>query len=370
MQTVHAAATAPASPAPGASGRPVSRFEFWPIGLFYLPVVLYWLWLAVRNGGWTLPTAANPLFRAGGMCGDSKAATLGALIGGEAAPWVAPFVAVARTGDAQLNTRRALHRLAEAGLALPVVAKPDVGCRGAGVRLVETEAELAAYLAGFPRGARLVLQRYIPYEGEAGVFYARLPGEARGRILSLALKYFPHVVGDGCRSLRQLIHADPRAGRIARVYLDRHAKRLDWVVPAGESVRLTFVGNHFRGAICRDANFHVTAAMTRRFDEIARSIPEFYFGRFDVRFRDLDALKRGEDFAILELNGVNAEPLHIWDRDARLAEAYRTMLGQVRLSFEIGRRNRARGFRPVGLAELFRLSRRDQRLMRLYPLAQ
>ncbi len=32
----------------------------------------------------------------------------------------------------------------------------------------------------FPAGARLILQRYVAYEAEAGVFYVRMPGEAQG----------------------------------------------------------------------------------------------------------------------------------------------------------------------------------------------
>ncbi len=355
---------------PDGPGPAFSFFEFWPTAVFYLPVALYWLRLAVRYRSALLPTAANPLFAAGGLCAESKAAVLGSLADGGAGAWVAPFVALTREGEAAADAARAEGALSAAGLALPVVAKPDLGCRGAGVRLIENTADLHAYLAGFPQGERLVLQRYVAYPGEAGVLYARLPGWRRGRILSLALKYFPEAVGDGRSTLRQLIYADARARRIAEVYLARHGERCERVVPAGERVRLTFVGNHFRGAVCRDANALITAAMTRRFEAIARAMPEFYFGRFDVRFRDLDALRRGEDFLILEVNGAGAEPLHIWDCRARLAAAYRAMLRQTRLLFEIGHRNRARGFQPMRLADLVRLFRREQRLFRLYPLAQ
>ena len=55
----------------------------------------------------------------------------------------------------------ALALLQQAGLALPVVAKPDLGCRGVGVKLVRDAAQLKAYLRAFPLGARLVLQRYV-----------------------------------------------------------------------------------------------------------------------------------------------------------------------------------------------------------------
>jgi carbamoylphosphate synthase large subunit len=129
--------------------------------------------------------------------------------------WTAPFIRLDRVGtlasDSRAERDAALTAMACAGLSLPVVAKPDLGCRGVGVKLVRTAEDLQAYLDSFPRGAAYLLQRLVPHEGEAGVFYVRRPGQTRGRIVSITLKYFPHVIGDGKRTLRELILADPRA---------------------------------------------------------------------------------------------------------------------------------------------------------------
>jgi hypothetical protein len=54
--------------------------------------------------------------------------------------------------------------------------------------------------------------------------------------------------------------------------------------------------------------------MTEAFEEIARDLPEFYFGRFDVRFPDIESLRRGEDVTVVEINGAGSEGTHIWDR--------------------------------------------------------
>ncbi|MCW5745304.1 MAG: D-alanine--D-alanine ligase [Alphaproteobacteria bacterium] len=354
------------------SGPPVSFYEFWPMSLFYGPVFLYVLWLMARYRGINLPTLANPSFPGGGFYGESKSAILDLAV--RSAPqWVAPFIAVdrpERPADVAGETRAALRRLADAGLCLPVVAKPDLGCRGAGVRLVRTEAELAAYLHGFPAGARLVLQRFADFEGEAGIFYVRKPGTARGRILSLTLKYFPRVAGDGRATLRELILRDPRAGKVPHLYLPRHAARLDDIVPAGEAVRLSFSGSHSKGSIFRDGTHLVSEAMQARFDAIARAIPEFYFGRFDVRFPSFEALQRGEGFVILEINGAGAEMTHVWDRRTKLLAAWRDIMRQYRLLFEIGRLNRDRGHRGQSLAAFWRQYRRENALTAAYPLTQ
>ncbi len=358
-------------PAFDESGAPLSFFEFWPMWAFYPPVVVYVLWLMLRYRGILLPTVANPSFPGGGFVGESKAEILKLLVR-HTPEWVAPFVVVDRIDGVtapSLDTElaQAMDLLKLAGIELPVVAKPDLGCRGAGVQLVRDLDKLRSYLAAFPRGARLLLQTYVPFEGEAGIFYCRRPGQDKGRIISITLKYFPHVHGDGRRTLRQLILDDPRAGRLSHLYLGRHAARLDAVPGAGEAVRLAFAGSHSRGAIFRNGNALVTPAMEARFDAIAQSLPEFYFGRFDIRFADFAQVQAGAAFTIVEANGAGAESTHIWDRRTTLMQAWGDLMRQYRLLFQIGRANRDRGFQPLSLAEFRAWHRREKELTPLYP---
>ena len=356
-------------PALEQGGPPVSFFEFWPMWAFYPPVMAYVAWLMLRYRGLLLPTVANPSFPGGGFYGESKAEIL-TLAMTHVPEWVAPFITIDRPpGDLPVNdeAEAALATLRDAGLSLPVVAKPDLGCRGAGVKLVRTKDDLRAYLEAFPRGARLLLQRLVPFEGEAGIFYCRRPGEAKGRIISITLKYFPYVTGDGQRSLRELILDDPRAGPLAHLYLHRHTARLEQVPAAGETIRLAFAGSHSRGAIFRNGTHLVTPEMEARFDEIARRLPEFHFGRFDVRFERFIDVQRGHGFTMVEVNGAGAESTHIWDRRTRLLQAWRDLMRQYRWLFEIGYANRARGFRPMSLAAFKRDYQREKALTPLYP---
>lgn len=356
------AAMPPLDPAP-----PLSRFEFWSPRVFYLPVWAYAVLLALRHRGIRLPLIANPGLPASGLVGESKSRVLSDA-GPEARKWIAPFTTYVRGARAPADeTVDALAALMRAGLALPIVAKPDLGCRGAGVRPIRTKAELSSYLAGFPIGQTIVLQRLADVEGEAGVFYVREPGAERGRIFSLTLKHFPHVIGNGISTLRELIARDPRAGQLPHLYLHRHEGRLDEVVPKGERVRLAFAGSHSRGAIFRDGARHVTEALERRFDAIARDIPEFWFGRFDVRFADFEAFRRGEDLTIVEVNGAGAEATHIWDSRTRLRDAYRTLFRQFGLLWAIGAANRRRGFRPEPWRAFLDRWLTERRLVGVYP---
>ena len=351
-------------------GAPLSFFEFWPMWAFYPPVALYAGWLMLRHRGVLLPTVANPSFPGGGFFGESKAEIL-ALAMRHIPEWVAPFISVDRADSSSSSVRQecdaALARLDDAGIDLPVVAKPDLGCRGAGVKLVRSRSDLMAYIAGFPRGARFLLQRLVPFEGEAGIFYCREPGEARGRIVSVTLKYFPYVIGDGQRTLRELILADPRAGKLSHLYLRRHIARLDTIPEKGAAIRLAFAGSHSRGAIFRNGTALVTPQMEARFDALALSLPEFHFGRFDVRFENFADVQAGQGFTIVEINGAGAESTHIWDRKTGLVEAWRALMRQYRWLFRIGAANRARGHQPMRLAEFVRNYRREKFLTPLYP---
>ncbi len=340
----------------------LSFFEFWPAALFYLPILAQAAGLALRYRSATLLTAANPAITAGGLCGESKTEILDQ-VAGRARALIAPYVLLAP--GATLPAAEAA--MEAAGLTYPLVAKPDIGCNGAGVRRIADPAALARYLAGFPADAAVLLQQLVTAPGEAGIFYIRHPDDAVGRITSITLKSSPVVTGDGRSTLRQLILADPRAGRIAQLYLPRLAAQADTVPAQGTQVPLVFVGNHCRGSIFRDGTDHATPALTAAIERLARALPRFHFGRFDVRFDTLAALTRGEGLQVIEINGAGAEATHVWDPRTRLWDAWRAQFFHYAAAWRIGAANRAAGARPTGMRALWQLWRRQTRLMAAYP---
>ncbi len=350
-----------AEPAMRANDRLISFFEFWPGWLFYAPVVLQWLWLGLRYGDMSLPTAANPSFELGGLCGESKGQILD-LVDPAARGWIAPY-AMLTTGQDHPDAVLAAH-----DLGWPLVVKPDVGCNGAGVRLVADVAGLLDAIAAFPTGVRLMLQAFSAHPGEAGIFYIRHPDEPAGRVTSLTLKSSPVVVGDGRQSLRALVLAHPRAGRVPHLYLPRLADRLADVPRSGEIVPLVFTGNHCKGSVFHDGADAITPALTARIEAIARAIPGFHFGRLDVRYASLAALQAGQGFTVIEVNGAGSEATHIWDPRCSLRHAYASQFQHYRAAWHIAHTLRQRGYRPAGLYNLYQAWRRQVRLMASYPL--
>jgi membrane protein DedA with SNARE-associated domain len=303
----------------------VVQWEFLSPWVAYLPVAPYILWLACKHRCLTLFTAANPGIPSGGFVGESKSAILARL----------PFVPEFRVVPPGVRTAPVD--------AFPIVLKPDVGERGKQVAIARTQHDVEQYLSC--AAASTIVQTYVGGL-EFGVFYCRRPGEAEGRILSITEKRFPEVVGDGRSSVADLVLRDRRAVSLAHVY-----RASDRVPAAGERVKLVEIGSHCRGAIFLDGSRYDTRALRAGIDTAAKSHPGFYFGRFDLRAPSIEDLQAGR-FSILELNGVSAEPTHIYDPAVSLADAYRALYRHWRLAFEIGAANRAAGAPPTTLREL------------------
>ena len=341
-----------------------SLLERMPKWLICVPLTVQWLWLALRYGSTTLPSAANPAITSGGLVGEGKLEYFSGM-GPVARAVTAAYCAVSThrpLPDAELQ-----KMIDSAGLSWPMIAKPDLGLCGYGVRLLASMPELQAYLTAFPANEVVVLQQYLPEEGEAGIFYARDPDSAQGRIIGLALRYFPRVTGDGKSTLAALIAANPRAARLMESAKHQPGHDGARVPASGEVVRLATIGSTRVGGVYRDGHTSITAPLTQAIDAIARDMPSFHFGRFDVRFNSLQELAAGRGFTIMEVNGAGSEAIQAWDPETGVLAGFRMIFEKQRILFAIGHAMRKKGVRPIGLLALMQLNRRQQRLIAGYP---
>jgi hypothetical protein len=342
----------------------VGTMERIPKWLNLVPMVLQWCWLGLRHRSLTLPSAANPRITAGGLVGDTKSEYF-ASMGPLARSRVATYVMLRVEGSDKLAA--ALSAMRAAGLVFPVVAKPDLGWCGFGVRRLDDALDLADYLARYPTGESLMLQRYLDEPGEAGIFYVRHPDQPRGRLLGILLRHYPQVVGDGVHSVAQLIDADARLSRALRDPREHECRHdPDEVPELGDSVRLSLIGSTRVGGRYEDGSTLACEALLDAIEAIARDMPDFHVGRFDVRYRNLQELRHGR-FTIMEVNGAGSEAVHAWDPKYSIRQVYRMVFAKQRLLFELGAANRARGHRPIGMLALARHHLHQQRLIRRYP---
>ena len=328
-----------------------------PKPVLVVPMAAQWLWLSLRYGSLSLPSAADPSIAIGGLVGESKIDYYDQVEPG-LRQWLARTAAIACGPTAAQDARAALVRL---GLSFPVIAKPDIGWCGFGVRRLDDAAALDAYVEAYPAGETFLLQEYLDLPGEAGVFYVRWPEQPAGRLLSLTVRHPPHVVGDGVSSVRALVSRDDGLRGRSALYQD-----LARVPARGQIVPLSTVWSFRMGGGYEASSGAITPALEETLDAIAASMPNLHVARFDIRFASASSLARG-DFRIIEINGAGSEAIEFFDPSVPFFAAYRGILAKQAMVFAIAARNRDRGFAPCGWRALLAAFRRQARLIELYP---
>ncbi|MDX2131878.1 MAG: carboxylate--amine ligase [Planctomycetota bacterium] len=352
------AARLPARPA-GAGLLAGLHHEYWPAWLFYAPLFPYLVWLAMRERSCMAFTCVNPgMDNAGGFVGERKSRILGAF---PASPHALPF-RLLEPGDIEARLRTLDDAIRdEPRLGFPLIIKPECGQRGLGVRLVRSRDDARRALIELDTDA--IAQAYHPGPEECGVLWVRRPPGSppaddgcAGFIYSITRKEFPVVIGDGVSTLGALIHAHPRYRRQARVFRTRLGEGWGRTPARGEAVRLAMAGNHAQGTLFRDGADLVTPALTRAIDALARSFAGgLDVGRFDLRYESDEALRRGEGFGVVELNGASSESTNLYDPARGPLWAYGVLFGLWSRMYELGAwRLRGGGCTTWSLARLVR----------------
>ena len=312
----------------------VFHWEYWPLFALYGPIFLYWVWLAAKARSLFFHIAANPTIENGGFVLESKAK-------------ITQLIPEIWTPKTLLFLRHTPWYAVEAALwahrmDYPLVAKPDVGGKGVLVEIVKSPEELRTYIERAP--VDYLIQAFVPYKKEVGIFYCRIPGKSKGRITGIVGKEFLQIVGDGTSTLRELILAEPRSLLQYDALKKTFGTKLSQIPEKGDRLTLVPYGNHARGAKFLDLTHLADEGFDRSWDHICGQIPGFYFGRLDVMYDDWDDLKNGRNFSIVELNGAGSEPTHIYDPGHSLFHAWKEIVRHWNLLQHISVKNhRERG---------------------------
>ncbi|MGG7664409.1 NRDE family protein [Dyadobacter sp. BHUBP1] len=305
------------------------NWEYWPLECVYLPMVLPWLWLSVKARAVCFFGAANPSMRYAGFAGERKSRIYALMPKGSY-----PETLLCEAG---IPKRKVQMLLNNSSLKFPLIAKPDIGERGVQVKLLKTEGDLEDYR--LHSRVDFLLQPYIDYPNEAGIFYYRMPGEQNGHISGIVGKAFLSVTGDGKSDILTLLMQSERAILQLPALHMILGERIRSVPAVGERMRLVPYGNHSRGSKFTDERHRITPALTNAIDRICVRIPGFHFGRLDIRFKSWEELEAGQHFSIIELNGAASEPTHIYDPKHSLFFAWKEIYRHWKILLEISMAN-------------------------------
>lgn len=296
----------------------LTQWEHWPTLIYYIPLIPFFIIRAIKSGHIAHFLTANPGILYSGVGTESKSETL-KLVPKEYRP---EGILVLKSESIE----KKLECFNKKGFVYPVIAKPDIGFRGYLVKKIDSENDLINYYNKVDED--IIIQEFIPYKKELGIFYYRIPGEKKGKITSITDKKFITVIGDGKSTLSQLINKDERAFLYLDLFKNIHKEKIDFIYKEGEEVILSVIGNHSKGTQFLNGNHLINKELEYFMDQICNRINGWYYGRLDIKYKNLEKLLLNEDFKILEVNGIISEPTHIYDasdKNASFINAVKTL---------------------------------------------
>lgn len=340
------------------------HWEYWPLLMFYIPNIPYAFFHGVLARNLVFYTAVNPGILNSGIGSESKFKTLNLL-----PKKYLPKTVFHQQSNTIENTIKAISK---EQITYPLIAKPDVGFRGLLVKKISSEKELIAYLEKYP--IDIIIQEFLTHSNECGIFYYRIPNEKNGTVTSITLKEFLHIKGDGLQTIESLILSDKRAKLYLELLKENNEIDLELIPNKDEVIKLSAIGNHSKGTQFISGNHLINTKINDALNQLSHQVDGWFYGRLDVKYNTLQDLENG-NFKVLELNGILAEPTHIYDASKNTYfKALKTIRTHWKQLYKIARYNNTHNniaYRKTlpFLKEMFALKAYSNRVKKLAKLS-
>ncbi|MBP9213523.1 MAG: ATP-grasp domain-containing protein [Chitinophagaceae bacterium] len=311
----------------------LTNWEYWSFNTVYALLYPIFILYCIRARSFFFFSAANPTIENGGFLMESKK-KIADLIPANFQPTTLYF-------EPATNVNYIIQQLNEHQINYPFIVKPDVGGRGRGVSKVNNETELISVVQKFQLA--FIIQPFIGYEHEIGLFYVRYPNQPKGKITGIVKKEFVQVIGNGKNTIEELLLQNKRYILQIDALRNLCANKLPIVLENGKKEVLLQFGNHARGSLFLDTSHWVDEQLEESFNKICNQINGFYYGRMDIKYESLELLKQGKNFSIIELNGSGSEPTHIYDPKHSLFFAWKEIIRHWDMMYKISMLNKKNG---------------------------
>lgn len=309
-----------------------TNWEYWPSYMFYVPLLPYAFYLALKARSFGFFSAVNPGIDGSGNGLESKYKTIQLL-----PVKYCPITIFIEKGE---NIEEIIQKITKNNISFPLIIKPDIGFRGLLVTKIKNENELSSYIKKY-NSINLLIQEFIAYKNECGLLYYRIPGEKKGRITSVTLKKYLTVTGDGNSTLLSLIVNDERAKHYLEYISEIYQQRLELIPKNKEEVELNVIGNHSKGTQFINGNHLINSELENFMNKLNAEIEGWFYGRIDVKYHNYKEFLKGENFKIIEINGVISEPTHIYDASkGSYFKALKSIKNHWKLIYIIGKKNK------------------------------
>lgn len=310
------------------------HWEFWSMQAIYYPIFPVWFYYALKAKSFFFFNAANPSIKNGGMAMESKKEIYDLI----PSKYIPKTILI----DKEIHSINVvLPQIRDKGIAFPLIAKPDIGMKSFGVELIKNIKQLQSYLNKSTQD--FLIQEFIEFPNEIGVFYVKHPNEKKGKITGIVSKEFLTVTGNGNETIEQLIKKDPRSFFQLAELQNRYGNDLSKVLEKGKKFVLVPYGSHTRGAKFIDISNKICSKLESTINNICSEVPGFYFGRLDIFHTTIDDLAEGKNFKIIEINGAGSEPTHIYDPSHSLLFAWKEIIKHWKILYQISTVNNKKG---------------------------
>jgi hypothetical protein len=322
----------------------------------YGPLYLYWFGLCLKARSFFFFNTSNPTIKNGGFMMESKKEIYDLIPEQYYPPTL--FFKTATLEETLLKS------IKDSGLKFPLIGKPNIGEKGMSVKKLKDEYEVIDYV----RNSKVdfLIQEFIPYRNEVGIFYYRFPNEEKGHLSGIVRKEFLGVRGDGRSTVEKLLKQNKRYVLQLPVLKRTFGEELNNILNDGEELILVPYGNHVRGAKFIDDSHLIDEELTHSIDAVCRQIEGFYYGRLDIRYNTWEELRQGEKFSIIELNGAGSEATHIYDPKHSIFFAWKEIIRHWKILWRISRMNHHPVKRPyMNISSGLQMFRDNTRYLKL-----
>lgn len=322
----------------------ISKRELLPTWVIFIPVILYGFYVGIKNKNLGFFTNIN--WWLSSEYENNKHFFMQAL-----PDQYKPITILA-------NKSKIIDKI---NMEFPCFVKPNNWCRWIWVKKIHNQNDLVEYhkksLGDY------VIQEFVPYDIELGVYIIKHPITKKTSILWIAYKEIATVQWDGQSTLEELIEKGERTKLFKKNFYERNKKIRNTVIPLWEKIIITDLWNHAQGAQCKDVSYLITEENTQVFDKIGNILWDIDFWRYDIKCKSFESFQRGEDIKILEFNGVKAEPLHLYDTIHWPIKAYKQWFLYIQKAMDISNAKRKQWKKTLKFKETIRAIYRQRKAL-------
>lgn len=308
------------------------RWEFWPGYIFDIPVYIYLIYVIIKARHVGFFSNVNPSMILSGATWYSKYDDVEKFDED-----VFPKTILVKEWN---DTTYTETKMKEKNIHYPCIAKPTLGRTGRDVKKIHNQHQLKNYVEHMHED--ILIQEYIDDPLEFGIFYYRIPWENAWHITWVVEKKFMFLHGNGKDTFEKLVYNHPRAKYYYQQFEKEYANKRTNILADGEKFQLNYIGNHCRWSTFYDVSSIITPKLEGIIDNMSKKIEWFYFGRYDIKTKSVEALYQWQ-FKIIELNGMGSLPTHIYDPKYSLRNAYKTLFHHRDIAYRISKENKKRG---------------------------